>query len=106
MPNIVHLTVGGPEWTPTSQELLDLVSRFHKEKVFVNGPLVVPTHIHIPEDGLSRAKLVISAGDADWNPTTEEIDALRTLFTNAMLDPCSRVVATRDSVYVQVIQHP
>jgi hypothetical protein len=42
--------------------------------------------------------LHVILGDADWEPTAQELSAVANLFVNAGLDPTGAIIATRDGV--------
>lgn len=61
------------------------------------------THHVTPQQ---RGILHISAGSADWNPTSEDLAALLSLFQTAQLDPNGAIVVTRHDVRAEYIGGP
>ena len=103
MRKIFHLRVGDSDFTPTDKQLEELVARFHREGVFVNGTHVEATSFNIPDgEGAQRYQLIVTAGGPDWKPIQEELDAIRDMFQAACVDPKGGVVATRPEVEVKV----
>lgn len=94
---IIHITAGDETWTPTTEDLQDIIKRFQSETVFTNTPDVKLNEI--PVDPNLRQQIIISVGSAEWQPTKEELDAITGMFNNAILAPSDEyIVATRSEV--------
>lgn len=97
---VYHLTVGDADFTPTPEQLAEIVAEFQKPLPGFAVPVKV-TELHLNLVGNER--LMFTIGAKDWNPSEKEIEDLKALFLNASLDPAGGVVATRVGVKASVI---
>lgn len=97
---VYHLTVGDADFTPTPEQLMEIVMEFQKPLPGFAVPVQV-TELHL--DLVGEQRLMFTAGSPEWDPTEKEIENLKSLFLNASLDPNGGVVATRLGVKASVI---
>jgi hypothetical protein len=90
---IIHISVGGPDFTPTGEDLDAIRDRFLNEPVPAYDSSTVSFQAYHVRDS---ERVVITAGNVDWQPTKEELDALASAFNNARFG--SGVLVTRDGV--------
>jgi hypothetical protein len=94
---IYHIAVGNRYFTPTDKDLKRVVAEFKKPLPVFD----VPVKIHEVTVGLTE-RLVLQIGAIDWQPTPEEIEALRLQFEETS---DGEVVATRHDVKVFTVQN-
>lgn len=106
---IVHIIVGGADYTPTPEDLDKIRDRFKAERVFVNDSTVKVLYAEgVPmndESGLlGSVSLIVTAGTADWKPTEDELKALRKQFETAANEK-NGLVVTRFGVSAEFLLH-
>src|SRR5580693_9480692 len=98
---ITHLEIGGPDFTPTVDDLNKIKERFCRDPIFIysNGACNITKH-ELPDDG-TRYQIWVGVGDPNWQPTDDEFEGIRTAFLDASkATPGSddTVVVTRNGV--------
>lgn len=104
---LVHIQVGDAVFTPNSNDLTEAVDRFLKGGVVIN-----PSHTHVTVANCAISEIrernytvIVKAGNRYWTPSQEDLDSYKAQFEAALKDPEGAVVATRDSVYVEILLH-
>jgi hypothetical protein len=99
MSTIYHIEVGDKDFTPTEEQLKEVVNEFLTKDIPAYGHKIRISEVYT---GLVGERLIIEAGDKDWDPTQEELDALVKKFKDAQLVDGS-VVATRRGVKLHTV---
>lgn len=97
---ICHMIVGDANNVPTEDELTEMELEFLKPIPTYTRPVKIVKL----ETGLDlTSRLMIQAGERDWNPTPGELATLRGKFHTARHGASVVAVATRSGVKVSLI---
>jgi len=97
-----HLVVGNKNLQASDDDLKKVVKEFQEKEL---PAFKISTSVHTyPINDCET--MILNAGDKDWQPTEDELQALVTTFKNARLDPKGSVVATRYGVSINIIPKP
>lgn len=99
---LTHITVGNAEYTPTTDELQQVLRDFHSVK-----PLVLPQGPTLKEYKVEthNQQVVVFAGDAEWRPSVGDMAYLRDQ-VYALLQAKGGTLVTRPSVKLMVVLSP